>query len=116
LQKLVEGKQAATEPLDEAAKAKGFLGWHQRGYLPHYDGPGVTQIVTLRLVDSLPASRKGEWEALLRIENRRERRRRLEAYLDLGWGECWLGRPGIAQLAENAFRHFDGERYQLKAW
>ena len=97
LQKLVEGKQASTEPLDKAAKAKGFLGWHHRGYLPHYDAPGVTQIVTLRLVDSLPASRKSEWEALLRIENHLERRRRLEAYLDLGWGECWLRRPSIAQ-------------------
>ncbi len=72
LQKLVAGKQAWAGPLDEDAKAKGFLGWHQRGYLPHYDAPGVTQIVTLRLVDSLPASRRGEWEHLLRIENDRE--------------------------------------------
>jgi REP element-mobilizing transposase RayT len=72
LQKLVDGKQAWAVPLDEDAKAKGFLGWHQRGYLPHYDAPGVTQIVTLRLIDSLPASRRSEWEHLLRIENDRE--------------------------------------------
>lgn len=68
LQKLVAGKQAWAVPLDAEAKAKGFRGWHQRGYLPHYDAPGVTQFVTLRLVDSLPASRRGEWEHLLKIE------------------------------------------------
>lgn len=116
LQKLVEGKQAWAVPLDEEAKAKGFLGWHQRGYLPHYDAPGVTQFVTLRLVDSLPASRRGEWEALLKIENSRERRKQLEAYLDRGLGECWLRQPAIAKLTEDALRFFDGKRYQLAAW
>jgi|ERR1035437_4768888 REP element-mobilizing transposase RayT len=116
LQKLVDGKQAWAVPLDEDAKAKGFLGWHQRGYLPHYDAPGVTQIVTLRLVDSLPASRRGEWEHLLRIEDNRERRRRLEAYLDRGLGECWLRQPAIAKLTEGALRFFDGQRYRLAAW
>ena len=78
----MDAKQAWAAPLDADAKAKGFLGWHQRGYRPHYDAPGVTQIVTLRLADSLPASRRGEWEQLLRIEEDRERRRRLEEYLD----------------------------------
>ncbi|MBC8094208.1 MAG: transposase, partial [Akkermansiaceae bacterium] len=191
LQKLVEGKQAWAVPLDEDAKAKGFRGWHQRGYLPHYDAPGVMQIITLRLVDSLP--RRSEWEHLLRIENDRatlsagaptcsrlidsnhapsrsqtgapsarsadvssayceqpsamteskperdtsldakaqsrsqtgapfatdagrERRRRLESYLDLGLGECWLRQPAIAELTEGALRFFDGERYRLGAW
>ena len=116
LQKLVDGKQVWAVPLDEDAKAKGFLGWHQRGYLPHYDAPGVTQIVTLRLADSLPASRHSEWEHLLCIEDNRERRRRLEAYLDRGLGECWLRQPAIAKLTEDALRFFDGQRYQLQAW
>ena len=152
LQKLVDGKQAWAVPLDEDAQAKGFLGWHQRGYFPHYDAPGITQIVTLRLADSLPASRRGEWEHLLRIEENREavsagaptcsrligsnhaqsrsqtgaplkhreasreRRRKLEEYLDRGLGECWLRQPAIAKLAEDALRFFDGERYQLQAW
>jgi REP element-mobilizing transposase RayT len=116
LQKLVAGKQEWAGPLDEAAKAKGFLGWHQRGYLPHYDAPGVTQIVTLRLADSMPASRHGEWQALLQIENDQKRRRKLEAYLDLGRGECWFRQPALAQLAEEALRFFDGQRYQLAGW
>lgn len=46
----------------------------------------------------------------------RERRRKLEEYLDRGFGECWLGHPGIATLAEGALRFFDGQRYGLAAW
>lgn len=187
LQKLVDGKQAWAVPLDAAAKAQGFRGWHQRGYLPHYDAPGVTQFVTIRLADSLPVSRRSEWAHLLRIENQlagepacsqlnhskpgqsrsqtgaparsadvssaycgqlpamsgfkperdasfdanaqsqpeagapqtlagRERRRKLEEYLDRGLGECWLRQPAIAKLTEDALRFFDGQRYQLQAW
>jgi REP element-mobilizing transposase RayT len=116
LHKLVSGKQAWAEPLDEESKARGFLGWHQRGYLPHDDVPGVTQLVTFRLQDALPASRRGEWEALLRIEDDRRRRTRLEAYLDRGVGECWLREPSIAKIVEGAVRYVDGRDYQLRAW
>ncbi len=116
LQKLVAGKQAWAEPLSDEAKAQGFLGWHQRGYLPHCDFPGVTQFVTLRLDDSMPASRRSEWEALLHLEDKRERRTKLEAYLDRGFGECPLKQPTIAELAENTLRSFDGQRYRLQAW
>ncbi len=116
LQKLVEGKQAWAEPLDATAQAQGFLGWHQRGYLPHHDVPGVTQFVTFRLADALPASRRGEWELLRKIEDERQRLRQFEAYLDRGWGECWLRQPRVAELVEGALRFFDGERYRLRAW
>ncbi len=64
----------------------------------------------------MPACRRSEWEALLRLENERERRKRLEEYLDRGFGECWLRQPAIARLAEAALRFFDGQRYQLEAW
>jgi putative transposase len=116
LQRLVEGKQAWAEPLDPPARTQGFIGWHQRGYLPHRDNRGLNQFVTFRLLDGLPASRRGEWEALLGIEDNRQRRTRLEEYLDRGYGECWLGQPPIAALAEAALRHFNSERYQLLAW
>ncbi len=116
LHELVQGKQSWADPLDAVAEAQGFLGWHQRGYLPHRDAPGLTQFVTFRLHDSMPASRRGEWEALLRIEDNRQRRLKLEEFLDRGHGECWLRQPAIAGLAESALRHFDGERYQLLAW
>jgi REP element-mobilizing transposase RayT len=36
--------------------------------------------------------------------------------VDRGFGECWLGRPDIAELVESALRHFDGERYGLGSY
>ncbi len=116
LQQLVADKKAWSEPMEAAASARGFLGWHQRGHLPHRDQPGLTQFVTIRLNDALPISRRSEWEALLHIEDDRQRRAQLEVYLDRGLGECHLKCPDIAQVAENAFRFFDGERYLLRAW
>src|SRR5690606_9742860 len=44
---------------------KGFRGWHQHGYLPHFDAPGVTQLVTFQLHDSFPVTRRAEFEAIL---------------------------------------------------
>ena len=31
-------------------------GWYSRGYLPHFDQPGLVQMLTFRLADSLPAA------------------------------------------------------------
>src|SRR5262249_16877026 len=66
--------------------------------------------------DGLPAARRAEWEALLRIEDDRQRRIKLEEYLDRGYGQCWLRQPAIARMTENALRHFDQQRYRLQAW
>ena len=116
LSQLVEEKGRWSRPLSDAEKAKGFLGWHERGYLPHCDYPGLVQFVTFRLADSLPESRRGEWEHLLAIEDVREKRRKLEAYLDRGVGDCWLRDPRIAGLAEESLVHFHLQRYELLAW
>jgi len=113
---LLEGKNKAFRPLTDEEKALGFLGWHERGYLPHCDYPGLVQFVTFRLADSMPASRRGEWEHLLKIEDDREKRTRLEEYLDRGVGECHLRDPRIAKIAEDAMLHFHNERYELLAW
>jgi hypothetical protein len=32
------------------------LGWYSRGYLPHWDHPGMIQSVNFRIGDSLPAN------------------------------------------------------------
>jgi type I restriction enzyme R subunit/putative DNA methylase len=116
LRQLVEGKNKAFHPLTDEEKTLGFLGWHERGYLPHCDFPGLVQFVTFRLADSMPASRRGEWEPLLKIENDRDRRTKLEEYLDRGVGKCHLRDPRIAQLAEDAMLHFHDEHYELLAW
>ena len=116
LRELVYEKNKWDEPLSDADKANGFLGWHERGYLPHCDKAGLVQLVTLRLVDSLPASRRGEWEHLLKIEDARERRTELESYLDRGVGECWLRDARVAVCVEEAMQFHHGERYELLAW
>ena len=116
LRELVGDKNCWTRPLTDAERALGFLGWHERGYLPHCDFPGLVQFVTFRLVDSLPTARRGEWEHLLAIADLRERRTKLEEYLDRGAGECWLRDPPIAKLCEDALRFFHNERYELLAW
>jgi REP element-mobilizing transposase RayT len=84
--------------------------------LPHCDKPGLTQFITIRLADSMPVSRRAEWEIFLKLEDNREKRKQLESYLDRSLGECWLRRPEIAALAENVLLFFEGKRYQLRAW
>ena len=38
------------------------------------------------------------------------------ASLDVGLGACWLRRPDVALVVENALMHFDGVRYRLLGW
>ncbi len=90
VRELVEGKRAWDARASLANLKQGFRGWHERGYLPHRDSPGLTQFITYHLADAFPAEMLGEWAALLRIEQERERRKELEAYLDRGRGQCWL--------------------------
>jgi putative transposase len=117
LRGMVAGKNRWSErQLTDGEKAIGFLGWHERGYLPHCDFPNLVQFVTFRLEDSMPAARQGEWEHLLKIEDLRERRMELEAYLDRGIGKCLLQDASIAGIAEEALLHFHEERYELLAW
>jgi REP element-mobilizing transposase RayT len=113
---LVEGKRCWSSPLKPEDARQGFRGWHERGYLPHRDEPGLTQFVTFRLADSFPESLRAEWEHLWKIENDQQRRAELELYLDKGRGECHLRRPEIAKLVENAVRFFHSQRYDLRAW
>ncbi len=129
LRHLVAGKQESSEPLSADARMQGFKGWHERGYLPHCDKPGLVQLVTFRLWDSMPAARRGEWEHLLEVDSRsdaprsgasdsarRERRLKLEEYLDRGFGECFLRDPRIAALSETALLHYHGRRFRMLAW
>jgi hypothetical protein len=66
LKKLIEAKREWHYRPDAEAGEQGFLGWHERGYLPHFDAPNVTQFVTFLLRDALPVVRRREWEPLLR--------------------------------------------------
>jgi len=113
---LIRGKRQWSQPLSRASIRRGFLGWHESGYLPHRDEPGLIQFVTFNLADALPEELRAQWQAMLEIEDSRQRRIELEAYLDRSRGECHLRRPDIARLVEESLRHFHGERYELRAW
>ncbi len=113
---LVQGKRAWDARTTPAAERAGFRGWHERGYLPHRDSPGLIQFITWHLADAFPAALRSEWSALLRIEQERERRSQLESYLDKGCGAAWLKRSEVAAACEQCIRKFDGERYKLCAW
>jgi len=93
-----------------------FLGWHERGYLPHFDAPFVTQFVTFMLYDAFPVTRRREWEGILKEPDDSQRRRKLEAWLDRGHGDCWLRRAETAALVEEELRENDGKAYRLQAW
>ncbi len=116
VRELVSGKrQGSSAPKRDEAKL-GFQGWHERGYLPHRDEPGLTQFVTFHLSDSFPTALRSEWGALLKVENDGDRRRQLESYLDRGRGECQLRRADIAGLVEESLRFHHTHWYGLLAW
>jgi putative DNA methylase len=95
-------------------------GWHSRGYLPHFDGGEIAQTITFRLADSLPRHVVDGWKRELdRAAGTHADsvlRKRIEAYLDQGYGLCALRNVSIAQVVQDALLHFDGERYRLSAW
>jgi putative DNA methylase len=105
------------EDLESPAHEKG---WYARGYLPHFEGGAVMQMLTFRLIDAFPEQRLLEWEEELAklpfSKAEMKRRLRIEEYLDKGRGSAWLSRPDIAKVTSNALLHFNGTRYLLHAW
>ncbi len=92
------------------------LGWHSRGYLPHWDAPHIIQSITFRLADSLPASHDLRRELDSVPNTPAARLGRLQSLLDAGHGWCALRDPRAARIVENALLHHDGDRYRLLAW
>jgi putative DNA methylase len=90
--------------------------WNSRGYLPHFDEPNVLQSITFRLYDALPNHVVKSLAEELSEETDAEQRAQIEAYLDSGYGACYLADPRIGSLVENALLHFDGQRYRQIAW
>lgn len=101
---------------DELEKA----GWRSRGYLPHFDGEATPQFITIHLADSIPKKVLSHWQQELKAEsNLRQKiilQRRIEKYLDQGYGEAYMKHPKIATMVQQSLLKFDGERYRLFAW
>jgi len=98
----------------------GPRGWYSREYLPHFDAGDIPQSVCFHLIDSIPQAVRDGWMEALQFlpkdEQLQQRRRLAESYLDRGEGPAWLSNPIIAELVQNAFLFFDGQRYTLHAW
>lgn len=94
--------------------------WHSRGFLPHWEAGETPQAIFFRLADSMPVHVRERWVEELDNDPNAvpagERRRRLEAVLDAGFGEAFLCRPTIGPIIEAALLYFDGDRYRLHAW
>jgi putative transposase len=97
-------------------------------HLPHWRQDRATYFVTFRLADSLPQNKlnelrsiKREWElmsATMRSTETLEelvlrKMQEVERLLDQGIGECHLKDVRIAEIVEEAMRHFDGQQYEL---
>ena len=109
-------------------------GLHFRGKLPHLIKEGAVYFVTFRLADSLPAHEVArlKHERQVILEQARAAKSpltwheeeqllswycdKVEALLDAGHGACWLSKLEIAGLVAGALKHFDGQRYELRAW
>jgi REP element-mobilizing transposase RayT len=92
--------------------------WHSRGYLPHFEGGERVQSATLRLYDSIPPDTIKRWETELQGNDGRDSalRKRIDAYLDQGFGECYLRAPQIAALVQDSLLFHDSKKYRLVAW
>jgi REP element-mobilizing transposase RayT len=116
VREVVRRQREVSPKVSREDQKAGFRGWNERGYVPHRDEPGLVQFVTFRLADGFPEAKREVWETLLRIEDDRERRVQLEAWLDEGYGECYLREGEVAKGVAEALRKFDGVRYRLKAY
>jgi len=58
--------------------------WHNRGYLPHFEGGEKIQSATLRLYDSIPLDIIKKWETELGDDDDFDSalRQRIDAYID----------------------------------
>ena len=74
-------------------------GWHSRGYLPHFDGGAIPQMVTFRLAGTLPSVVLARWNQdlnyLSATHKKTALRRRLAAYLDQETKDTPLRNPQL---------------------
>ena len=104
-----------------APGTRNFLGRYSRGYLPHFDANHLVQSLTFRVPDSLPQQKLRQLK-LKDLKDQpktfqeRERRKRIERWLDSGMGCCALKHPKVAEVVEEALLQFDDDRYHMIAW
>ncbi len=121
-----------SEPSEDARYFTPFLPLEiAKRHLPHWEQEGVTYFVTFRLADALPKKKLEQWkserEQWLKTHEEPYSSQEMEEYselfserinqwLDTGSGSCLLADQGNARIVEDAFHHFDGERYHLGSY
>ncbi len=95
-------------------------GWRTRGYLPHFDGVALPQFLTINLDDAIPQKVVERWKRELRTSKSEKEmillRRRIERYLDQGFGEAHLKDVRVAGMVQGSLLKFVGLRYRLFSW
>lgn len=101
------------------------------GNLPHWHQDGKLQFVTFRLADSLPKERREELEAQRKAflashpepwsdETKKEYQKtfskRVEQWLDNGYGSCMLKDETIAKIVEDCLYYYDGKQYIIHGY
>jgi len=61
----IPASKGTSRVMTNAPSPEPHLGWHSRGYLPHWDHPGMIQGVTFRLYDSVPRQVIEQWKRQL---------------------------------------------------
>ncbi|MGL4401859.1 MAG: DEAD/DEAH box helicase family protein [Luteolibacter sp.] len=100
----------------------------QGANLPHWNQAGAIYFVTFRLADSLPQEKvkaysqeRELWLANNPVPHSPEQKadyferfpKRLQEWLDAGYGSMILKDPAANRIVTNAIRHFEGDRYTL---
>ena len=88
------------------------LGWHSRGYLPHFDVGGLVQHVVIHTQAALPI----EFLAWLETASAQTRRRQVDLALDGSQRGAVFSDGFCAAAAEDQLLHFQGTRYDLLGW
>lgn len=95
-------------------------GMYSRDYLAHFDGGEIWQFITLHLADSVPKKVLDKWKLELKDETDRVRKRvlhrRVDRYVDQGYGSCYLRYPEVAGQIVESLLHRDGTEFQLRSW
>ncbi len=103
-------------PIDYNFPPKGLRsahGWHDRGHLPHFEGGSIPQFLTFRLSDSVPQAVIAEWKKELTDI---QFRKRVEKFLDAGYGSCFLKDPIVATIVADNLNFHNEKKYKLIAW
>ncbi|HEY1052492.1 MAG TPA: transposase [Prosthecobacter sp.] len=108
----------------------GSVGKHER-YLPHWEQEGCSYFITWRLADSVDqdtlkawkqerdvffTAHPRPWDEAIEDAYHKQFTRRMERWLDAGRGSCVLRDWRCREVVAEAFRHFEGVRYDLAAW